>query len=133
MKSSYFVVGRSAKALVLQWRNELNYLPPCVLVAVDFGGASIKNQVYLDPPTEDLIRLDLTLFGLPITAANLAAALGRNAVFALAEQLVELAASGESTGAEAACACITNAVCGQASQYPINRPDRRRPHERGPS
>ena len=61
-------------------RHHLNAMPPCVLTSLDVfaHGAEIRWRSL--PPAPEAIRIDLTAGPLPITAANLAAAIGQRHV-----------------------------------------------------
>jgi len=125
----------SAKNRVQAWRQDLNCFEPQIL-----GGAIFyKDRVETLPvgkgseaPRSNAIWIDFAKAGHPISAANLAAALGQAGVIAAAERLVEVAAGHGEHEVRGACSYIVSAVSAQAAQYPLDRPDVRRPHERLP-
>lgn len=122
--------------LIKAWRNDLNRLAPCVVIGVSFFGDQIDTRTGADPlypRGAPVIWLDLAGEGQLITAANLAAALGQNSVRFAASKLVEIAAGRASDDMRSLCADISSAVIRQVEQYPLDRPDLRRPSEGGPS
>ncbi|MBD8665892.1 hypothetical protein IFT59_21850 [Rhizobium sp. CFBP 8752] len=108
-------------------------MAPCILSSVDFHGGMIDTHTNARDPVAGAIRLDLSKDGRPITPANLAAALGVVAVRVAAEHLIDISAGRVSGNAGMSCSSIASEVFGQAEQYPLDRPDLRLPHERGPS
>lgn len=125
--------AESASAVVYRWRNLLNRMAPCILVSVDFHGGMIDTHTDAKEPADGAIRLDLSEGGRPITPANLAAALGVSSVRVAAEHLIDISAGPVSGNAGMSCSSIASEVFGQAKQYPLDLPDLRLPHERGPS
>jgi len=122
-----------AAAKVYEWRCHLNAQWPCVIMAVDASSEGLIANPYLEPPAPGAFRIDLTQGGVPVTAANLAAALGQRDVANAAALLVDVAAGRASNRANFLCQNITNVVFSMASHYPLNRPDTSRHPAGSPS
>ena len=114
-------------------RHHLNAMPPCVLTSLDVfaHGAEIRWRTL--PPAAGVIRIDLTAGPLPITAANLAAAIGQRRVRQAIASLIEFARGEPDDNCHLHCATVSHVVAKQAKGYPLDRPDLRRPEEGGPS
>jgi len=114
-------------------RHHLNAMPSCVLTSLDVfaQGAEIRWRTL--PPAPEAIRVDFTDGPLPITAANLAAAIGQRHVRQAIASLTEFARGAPGDDCHLHCATVSHVVARQARGYPLDRPDLRRPEEGGPS
>ena len=114
-------------------RHHLNAMPPCVLTSLDVfaHGAEIRWRTL--PPAAGVIRIDLTAGPLPITAANLAAAIGQRRVRQAIASLIEFARGEPDDNCHLHCATVSHVVARQAKGHPLDRPDLRRPEEGIPS
>ncbi len=118
---------------ILAWRQHLNSLRPCVVLAVDFLPDRVETHVFLERVTPDSIRLALNGDGRPVTAANIAAALGPRDVARAAACLVDAAAGRGEHDREHLCRYIGAFLFGQVARYPLDRPDTSSPPRRSPS
>ncbi|MBB6181231.1 hypothetical protein HNQ75_003216 [Rhizobium flavum] len=85
------------------------------------------------PPAPEAIRIDFTGGPLPITAANLAAAIGQRHVRQAIASLIAIASGEPDDDWHLHYTTVSHVVARQARVYPLNRPDLRRPEEGGPS
>jgi len=118
---------------ILTWRQHLNSLRPCVVLAVDFLPARVETHVFLDRVTPGSIRLALNGDGRPVTAANIAAALGPRDIAHAAARLVDAAAGLGEHDPLHLCRYIGAVLFDQVASYPLDRPDTSAPPRRGPS
>jgi hypothetical protein len=118
---------------ILVWRKHLNSLRPCVVLAVDFLSDRIETHVFLDRAAPGSIRLSLNGDGRPITAANIAAALGPRDVAHAAARLVDAAAGCADHDPVHLCRRISAVLFDQVARYPLDRPDTSSPPRHGPS
>ena len=114
-------------------RHHLNAMPPCVLTSLDVFAHGVEFRWRTLPPAAGVIRIDLTAGPLPITAANLAAAIGQRRVRQAIASLIEFARGEPDDNCHLHCATVSHVVAKQAKGYPLDRPDLRRPEEGGPS
>jgi len=94
-------------------RQLLNALPPCVLTSLDVfaHGAEIRWRTL--PPAPEAIRIDFTRGPLPITAANLAAAIGQRRVRQAIISLIEFARGEPDDNCHLQCATVSHVVTGE--------------------
>ena len=118
---------------ILAWRQHLNSLRPCVVLAADFLPDRVETHVFLDSVTPGSIRLALNGDGRPVTAANIAAALGPRDVARAAACLVDAAAGRGEHDPIHLCRYIDAVLFDQVACYPLDRPDTSAPPRRGPS
>lgn len=123
----------SAIDRILAWRKHLNSLRPCVVLAVDFLSDRIETHVFLDRAAPEAIRLALNGDGRPVTAANIAAALGPRNIARAAARLVDAAAGRGEHDPVHLCRYISAVLFDQVARYPLDRPDTSAPPRSGPS
>jgi|GEM_PF-3355293 len=126
-------VERQLDEHVTDLRHHVNAMPPCALTSLDIFGHGGELRWRKLPPAAGSIRIDFTLGVLPVTPANLAAAIGQRQVRHAIASLIHRAAGGSATDVRLACATVSHVVFNQAERYPLDRPDLRRPDEGGPS
>lgn len=114
-------------------RHHLNAMPPCVLTSLDVFAHRAEIRWRTLPPAADAIRIDLTAGPLPITAANLATAIGQRRVRQAIASLIQFARGEPDDHCHLHCTTVSHVVTKQANGYPLDRPDLRRPEEGGPS
>ena len=118
---------------ILAWRQHLNSLRPCVVLAADFLPDRVETHVFLEKATPGSSRLALNGEGRPVTAANIAAALGPHDVARAAACLVDAAAGHGEDDPVYLCRYIGAVLFDQVARYPLDRPDTSAPPRRGPS